>query len=65
MMDRAMYKPPIHSVALTDEKKPAFLRSHEDALEFLGGAPHEIVYDKIRSIVLGVSGHAILTPCGH
>jgi hypothetical protein len=32
---------------------PAFLRSHEEAFEFLGGVPHEIVYDNLKSVVLG------------
>jgi len=43
----------MYAVATTDEKMPAFLRSHEDAFEFLGGVPHEIVYDNLRSVVLG------------
>ena len=41
------------AVATADEKMPAFLRSHEEAFEFLGGVPHEIVYDNLRSVVLG------------
>jgi transposase len=33
----------MYAVATSDEKMPAFLRSHEEAFEFLGGVPHEIV----------------------
>jgi len=43
----------MYAVATTDEKMPAFLRSHEEAFEFLGGVPHEIVYDNLKSVVLG------------
>jgi hypothetical protein len=40
-------------VATEDEKMPVFLRSHKEAFEFLGGVPHEIVYDNLKSVVLG------------
>jgi transposase len=43
----------MYAVATADEKMPVFLRSHEEAFEFLGGVPHEIVYDNLRSVVLG------------
>ena len=43
----------VYAVATADEKMPAFLRSHEEAFEFLGGAPHEILYDNLKSVVLG------------
>ena len=43
----------MYAVATADEKMPAFLRSHEEAFEFLGGVPHEIVYDNLKSVVLG------------
>jgi len=43
----------MYAVATTDEKMPAFLRSHEEAFEFLGGVPHEIVYDNLKSVVIG------------
>jgi transposase len=43
----------MYAVATTDEKMPAFLRSHEEAFVFLGGVPHEIVYDNLKSVVLG------------
>jgi transposase len=43
----------MYAVATTDEKMPAFLRSHEEAFKFLGGVPHEIVYDNLKSVVLG------------
>jgi len=43
----------MYSVATVDEKMPAFLQSHEEAFAFLGGVPHEIVYDNLRSVVLG------------
>jgi transposase len=47
------YSRRMYAVATADEKMPAFLRSHEEAFEFLGGVPHEIVYDNLRSVVLG------------
>ncbi len=47
------YSRRMYAVATVDEKMPAFLRSHEEAFEFLGGVPHEIVYDNLRSVVLG------------
>jgi transposase len=43
----------MYAAATADEKMPAFLRSHEEAFEFLGGLPHEIVYDNLKSVVLG------------
>lgn len=43
----------MYATATVDEKMPAFLRSHEEAFGFLGGVPHEIVYDNLRSVVLG------------
>jgi transposase len=43
----------MYAGATADEKMPAFLRSHEEAFEFLGGVPHEIVYDNLKSVVLG------------
>ncbi|MFZ2053177.1 MAG: IS21 family transposase [Candidatus Aminicenantales bacterium] len=43
----------IYAAATSDEKMPAFLRSHEEAFDFLGGVPHEIVYDNLKSVVLG------------
>jgi len=42
-----------YAVAAADEKMPAFLRSHEEGFAFLGGVPHEIVYDNLKSVVLG------------
>ncbi len=47
------YSRRMYAVGTSDEKMPAFLRSHEEAFEFLGGVPHEIVYDNLRSVVLG------------
>ncbi|NTU51539.1 MAG: IS21 family transposase [Candidatus Aminicenantes bacterium] len=47
------YSRRMYAVATADEKMPAFLRSHEEAFEFLGGVTHEIVYDNLRSVVLG------------
>jgi transposase len=47
------YSRRMYAVATADEKMPAFLRSHEEAFEHLGGVPHEIVYDNLRSVVLG------------
>ena len=43
----------MYAAATADEKMPAFLRSHEEAFDFLGGVPHEIVYDNLKSVVLG------------
>ncbi len=47
------YSRRMYAMATADEKMPAFLRSHEEAFEFLGGVPHEIVYDNLKSVVLG------------
>jgi transposase len=47
------YSRKMYAEATADEKMPAFLRSHEEAFEFLGGVPHEIVYDNLKSVVLG------------
>jgi len=47
------YSRRMYAVATSDEKMPAFLRSHEEAFEHLGGVTHEIVYDNLRSVVLG------------
>jgi len=47
------YSRRMYAVAAADEKMPAFLRSHEEAFEFLGGVPHEIIYDNLKSVVLG------------
>lgn len=47
------YSRRMYAVATVDEKMPAFLRSHEEAFEFLGGVAHEIVYDNLKSVVLG------------
>lgn len=47
------YSRRMYAVATADEKMPTFLRSHEEAFEFLGGVTHEIVYDNLRSVVLG------------
>ena len=47
------YSRRMYAVATSDEKMPAFLRSHEEAFEFLGGVAHEIVYDNLKSVVLG------------
>jgi transposase len=47
------YSRKMYAGATADEKMPVFLRSHEEAFEFLGGVPHEIVYDNLKSVVLG------------
>ncbi len=47
------YSRRMYAVATADEKLPVFLRSHEEAFDFLGGVPHEIVYDNLKSVVLG------------
>jgi hypothetical protein len=43
----------MYAVATADEKMPVFLRSHEEVFDFLSGVPHEIVYDNLKSVVLG------------
>jgi len=47
------YSRRMYAVATENEKLPVFLRSHEEAFAHLGGVPHEIVYDNLRSVVLG------------
>jgi transposase len=47
------YSRRMYAAATSDERMPAFLRSHEEAFEFLGGVTHEIIYDNLRSVVLG------------
>lgn len=47
-----------HSRALfvevcTDEQLPTLLRAHEAAFEALGGVPREILYDHMRTVILG------------
>lgn len=42
-----------YAVATRDEKLPAFLHSHEEAFNLFGGVPHEIIYDNLKSVVLG------------
>jgi len=36
-----------------DEQLPTFLRAHEAAFEALGGVPQELLYDQVRTVVLG------------
>jgi len=45
---RAMY-----ADAATDQRLDTFLRLHEAAFEALGGVPHEILYDRTKTVVLG------------
>ncbi len=40
----------VYAVATADEKMPAFLRSHEEAFEFLGGVPRRIVFDNAGGV---------------
>lgn len=37
----------------TDQTLPTFLRLHEAAFTFLGGVPSEILYDHVKTVVLG------------
>lgn len=37
----------------TDQTLPTFLRLHELAFLNLGGVPHEILYDRVKTVVLG------------
>jgi transposase len=37
--------------AATDRKLGSLLRLHEEAFEFLGGVPHEILYDNMATVV--------------
>jgi transposase len=39
--------------AATDQKLETLLRFHEGAFEALGGIPHEILYDRVKTVVLG------------
>jgi transposase len=45
---RAMY-----ADVATDQRLETFLRLHEAAFEALGGVPEEILYDRIKTVVLG------------
>lgn len=47
------YSRRLYAEAALDEKLPSFLRCHEAAFAHLGGVPHEIVYDNLKSVVLG------------
>jgi len=47
------YSRRLYAEATLDEKLPSFLRCHEAAFAHLGGVPHEIVYDNLKSVVLG------------
>jgi transposase len=47
------YSRRLYAEATLDEKLPSFLRCHETAFAHLGGIPHEIIYDNLRSVVLG------------
>lgn len=46
------YSRRIFSEGTWDEKLPALLRCHEDAFDFFGGHPHELVYDNAKTVVL-------------
>ena len=46
------YSRRMYAEATRDEKLPAFLHGHEAAFAHLGGIPHEIVYDNLKSVVL-------------
>jgi transposase len=47
------YSRKMFALATRDEKLPAFLKAHEEAFSLFGGVPHEIVYDNLKSVVLG------------
>ena len=47
------YSRRLYAEATLDEKLPSFLRCHEAAFAHLGGVPHEILYDNLKSVVLG------------
>ena len=38
----------------TDQTLPTLLRLHEAAFAALGGVPHEILYDQMKTVVLGI-----------
>jgi transposase len=40
---------------VTDQTLPTFLRCHELAFLAVGGVPHEILYDHVKTVVLGTS----------
>lgn len=39
---------------VTDQKLPTFLRMHEAAFACLGGVPHELLYDWVKTAALGL-----------
>jgi len=41
------YRRRMFAVATREEKLPAFIRCHEDAFDYFGGVPHEIIYDYV------------------
>jgi len=52
-----------HSRALfcdlaTDQTLVTFLRMHEEAFRHLGGVPQEILYDRLKTVVLGIDARA-------
>jgi transposase len=38
---------------VTDEKLPTLLACHERAFEFFGGVPREVLYDNVKTVVIG------------
>lgn len=43
---------------VTDCKLSSFLRLHEAAFSYLGGVPQEILYDRVKTVVLGLDERA-------
>jgi transposase len=38
---------------VTDERLPTLLGCHERAFDFFGGVPHEVLYDNVKTVVIG------------
>jgi transposase len=41
------------AAATTDQRLPTLLRLHEEAFRQLGGVPHEILYDRMKTVIEG------------
>jgi transposase len=56
---RAMF-----TAAATDQKLGTLLRMHEEAFRQLGGVPEEILYDRMKTVVLGIDerGETVWNP---
>jgi transposase len=61
----------LHALFTLDQSMESFLRGHQEAFEFFGGVPRQVLYDNLKSAVLERRGEAIrfhprlLELCGH